>query len=95
MIMNNRMYYSQEAAVEAQRQRAVLVVVMLGLGVAVGAASALLFAPEAGEKVRKALEEAIEQAAESGREQAAKAVENLQDEVDRLRSDVENRINNA
>ncbi len=93
--MNNRMYYSQEAAQEAQRQRAVLVVVMLGLGVAVGAAIALLFAPEAGEKVRKALEEQIAQATEAGREQAEKAVENLQDEVNRLRTDVENRINNA
>ncbi len=93
--MNNRMYYSKEAEEEAQRERAVLVLVMLGLGVAVGAAVALLFAPQAGEKIRKALEEQIEHAVETGRDQAAKAVENLQDEAERLRSDVEKRVNNS
>lgn len=92
--MNNRMYYSKEAADSAQRERAVLVLVMLGMGVAVGAAIALLFAPQAGEKIRKALEDQIEQALETGRDQATKAVENLQEDAERLRSDVEKRINN-
>jgi gas vesicle protein len=79
--MSERIYYSQEAAMRAQQQRAVLAGVVMLVGLGVGTALALLFAPKSGEEIRKDV---------SG--SAERAIEGLQREVDRLRRDIEDRI---
>jgi hypothetical protein len=48
--MNDRIYYSREAAIQAQRERdqerVTLAILVLALGMGLGAALALLFAPK-------------------------------------------------
>jgi gas vesicle protein len=81
---NDRIYYSQSAAMRAQRDRTMLAIVVLGLGLGIGAAMALLFAPRSGDETRREL----------GRE-ANRVTDNLQREFERLRRDVEERLQNA
>lgn len=79
--MNERMYYSREAEQAAMRQRTMLAVFVLALGVGVGAALSMLFAPQSGDKTRQAL---------SG--QAEQTLEGIAKEVARLRREVEDRV---
>ncbi len=58
--INNRMYYSHDAEMRAQRERFVLALIVLALGIGFGSAVALLFAPQSGERTRRALEEVAE-----------------------------------
>lgn len=55
--MNSRMYYSEQAKSRAQSERAVIALVFLILGLSIGAAIALLFAPESGSEMRGQLAE--------------------------------------
>lgn len=72
--MNNRIYYSREAEMQAQRERLALAVVVAALSVSMGAIMALLFAPQRGIEIRRTLGEQVEQVVENGRH----AVANLQ-----------------
>lgn len=81
--MSERMYYSKMAEERAQQQRFTLALMVMILGITVGTAIALLFAPKSGEQVRRDLASGAE-----------KAVENLQHEVDRLRNELEDRVKN-
>ena len=50
--MSERMYYSKEAEQRAQAERTFLAILFTGLGLSIGAALALLFAPVKGEQLR-------------------------------------------
>jgi gas vesicle protein len=61
--MNERIYYSQEAAQRAERDRFMLAVIVSAIGIAIGAVVALLLAPRAGEETRRTLGSTLDQAA--------------------------------
>ena len=58
--MNDRIYYSREAEMQASREKAMAVILFLGIGVGVGALLALLFAPKSGDKMRQELAGSLE-----------------------------------
>lgn len=91
--MSDRIYYSREAEVRAQRERTMTAIVLLGFGLGVGAILALLFAPRSGEEIRKDLSERIEDGSERARKVTEHTVETLQRDLSRLRDDMETRIN--
>lgn len=58
--MSNRMYYSKEAEMQANREKVIFVGLFLAAGIGVGAVLALLFAPKSGVKTREDITSAIE-----------------------------------
>jgi gas vesicle protein len=59
--MNDRIYYSRDAEMQASREKTMAVILFLGIGVGVGALLALLFAPKSGDKMRKELAGSFEE----------------------------------
>lgn len=53
--MSERMYYSNEAKKRARTQRTLLALIFTALGLSIGAAIALLFAPMEGDEMRNEL----------------------------------------
>jgi gas vesicle protein len=90
--MSDRVYYSREAEMRAQRERTMMAIVLLGFGVGVGAIMALLFAPRSGEEIRKDITDRIEPGFERARDVTNHTVENLQRDLTRLRDEMESRI---
>jgi gas vesicle protein len=90
--MSDRVYYSQEAAQQAAKDRTILALFVLGIGVGVGAAISLLAAPRSGEATRKMLSNQAEHLVEGGRETTTKALESILSEIARLRRDLEERV---
>lgn len=90
--MNERIYYSHEAEMRANRERAVAIVIFLLLGLGIGAALALLFAPKSGSQIRRELAEGVEERFDSGRETTSKALQRLEKEFAELRKRVEERL---
>lgn len=77
--MSDRMYYSHEAKQKAQRERTFLALLFTGLGLSIGAALALLFAPIKGDELREELSEHVNKARENVEDygdQAKKAILN-------------------
>jgi len=91
-MMSDRIYYSREAEIRAQRERTMMAIVLLGFGLGVGAIMALLFAPRSGEEVRKDITHRIEPGLERARDVTNTTVENLQRDLTRLRDDMETRL---
>lgn len=90
--MSDRVYYSREAEMRAQRERTMMAIVLLGFGLGVGAIMALLFAPRSGEEVRRDITDRIEPGLERARDVTSHTVENLQRDLTRLRDEMESRI---
>jgi gas vesicle protein len=89
---NQRIYYSQEAAQRARQQQTGLALAMLVLGISLGTILALLFAPRSGDETRQSLADIAEQAYNDGRDATNNAVENLQEDLERLRKDIDERL---
>jgi hypothetical protein len=87
--MNERIYYSREAELRANREKIVTIILFLALGVGVGAALALLFAPKSGQQTRSDLAQAFEDGFDSGRGATQSAVQRLEKGVSELASRVE------
>ncbi len=90
--MSDRIYYSREAEERANRERTAAVLVFLALGLVVGTAIALLFAPNPGSKTRRELGGAVEGTFGESLEGAAATVKRLEKEFSELRRRVEDRI---
>jgi gas vesicle protein len=90
--MNERTYYSREAEMRANREKALVVFLFLALGIGIGAALALLFAPKSGEQVRGDLAGAFEEGFDSGREATMSAIQRLEKGVADLTKKVEERL---
>jgi gas vesicle protein len=90
--MNDRIYYSRDAEMQAQRERAAAVVIFLAMGLGIGAVLALLFAPKRGEDIRKELGHSLNESLEGGREATNKAIHRLEKDFETLRKRVEDRI---
>ena len=76
--MNERMYYSREAQMRAQRERVLLAALSVLLGLTIGAVAALLLADRPGRDVRAALGGGLETALDD----AQKGVRDLRREID-------------
>ena len=86
--MNERIYYSHEAELQAQRQRAMIALLFAGLGLAIGTVVAIMFAPKSGDQVRRDLASSIGDGAEA----SAETLKRLEREFADLRKHVEDRI---
>ncbi len=60
--MSDRMYYSKEAKKKARMQRTALALIFTALGLSIGAAIALLFAPMEGDEMRHELADKADKA---------------------------------
>lgn len=87
--MTERIYYSREAEALAKRQRVVSTITYFTLGLGIGAALALLFAPNEGERMRRLLANALEEGFQRGRERTSEALNELEREYPELRQKVE------
>jgi hypothetical protein len=84
METNARLYYSREAEMQVQRERFVLSVIVAALGIAFGAAVALMLAPYSGEKSRRMLAKSAEAVAS-----------NVQHGLEKAREEVGERMHNG
>jgi gas vesicle protein len=79
--MSQRVYYSDEARRQVQRETAMIIAVVLALGVSIGTAIAMLFAPKRGEEVREDIAEVTDG-----------AMKRLEKQFHTLREQVEDRL---
>lgn len=89
--MTDRMYYSREAEMRAQRERMTAILVFLAFGAIIGSAIAILFAPQSGKKTRDQLANSFEESLSEGLENTASTVKRLEKEFADLRKRVESR----
>lgn len=90
--MNDRIYYSRDAELQAQRERMTAVLVFMVMGLGIGAVLALLFAPKSGDKTRSELAHTINDSLETPREVTSKAINRLEKDFTELRKKVEDRL---
>ncbi len=88
--MNDRIYYSRDAEMQAMRERNTAILAFLLVGMAVGTVLALLFAPRSGEKTRAELSDALEDSFHEGRKASSDAIDRLEKEFADLRKRLEN-----
>ena len=89
--MNDRIYYSREAESQATRERTTAILAFFVIGITIGTALTLLFAPRSGEKTRSELAGALDQGFEEGRKASGEAVEKLEKDFAELRKRFEER----
>jgi len=90
--MNDRIYYSRDAEMQAMRERALAVGIFMVLGLGIGAVLALMFAPKTGSQIRKELASEVEDRLDSGRETTNKTLHRLEKDFADLRKRVEERL---
>jgi len=91
--MSNRTYYSREAEMQVAREKTIMTLIFLAVGLAVGTAVALLFAPDSGKKTRDELGNVIEEGLNSGRDAVEPTLKRLERDFADLRKKVDDRIN--
>lgn len=89
---NDRVYYSHEAKTHAVREITRLMVFCLMVGLGIGAALALLFAPTSSKKVREDLTRMMGQGWNNGREAVEPMVKRIEKEFDGLQKTVEEHL---
>lgn len=93
--MNHRVYYSKEAEESARRGQRMNRVMLLSLGAGLGAAAALLFSPNDGERTRKMVGDALEEGFARGREAAGSALQQISNEYPDLRDQIVQVLSNV
>jgi len=93
--MPDRIYYSEEARRLMERRQLMGVLAAFSLGLIIGSALALLFAPQEGEKTRQIMRDTLEEGFERGRRATDDALSQLEDEIPNLRSKVEETVKRA
>ncbi len=94
-MTTHRVYYSQDAAMQAMRNRTILTVIFLMFGLGIGAAFALLFAPASGETTRQDFAKGIEDKLTTGRESIEPVIKRLEAEFAELRKNVDERLKHS
>jgi hypothetical protein len=92
ITMNNRTYYSRDAEVRAQQERAFSTILLIALGLGIGIVAALMFAPQSGEKTRDELSHRIDDGIDPVRDVSRDAVHRLEHDFADLRKKVEDRL---
>lgn len=90
--MSERMYYSHEAEVRANRQRVVLAMVVAGLGIGLGAALALLFAPQSGDKTRALIGDQVDHMVSQGQNTSNHLAKEVRTQASKARNNLEKRL---
>lgn len=90
-MMTDRIYYSREAEMQAQRERTTAILAFFLVGITLGTVMALLFAPRSGEKTRAELAGALEDSFEEGRKTSAETIDRLEKDFADLRKRIEDR----
>ena len=90
--MSDRIYYSEEAKQQAQRNNLVLVMMVAGLSVGIGAMISLLFAPQSGNDTREQLSEQMNDTVHKGQKVAKSASKQLRDNTDKAINNLNNRV---
>lgn len=85
---NERVYYSHEAEIHAMREMTQLMALCLMVGLGIGAALALLFAPTPSKKIREDLTKMIGQGWNNGREAVEPMMKRIEKEFDGLQKTV-------
>ncbi len=85
---NDRVYYSHEAKIHAAGEMTRLMAFCLMVGLGIGAALALLFAPTSSKNVRKNLTKMMGQGWNNGREAVEPMVKRVEKEFDGLQKTV-------
>jgi hypothetical protein len=83
--MSERMYYSRDAEMRAQRERLTIAVVSTLLGAGVATLLALIFAPRRGDETRRELGKQVEQVVTQGRKTANHIIDEVEDHLDSVR----------
>jgi gas vesicle protein len=81
---NDRIYYSHDAEMRAMREMTKSTLLRLMLGLGIGAALALLFAPSSGKKTRADLARTVEEGLNNGREAVEPMVKRVEEGVKNL-----------
>ena len=89
--MNDRIYYSRDAESQAMRERTTAILAFFVIGITVGTALALLFAPRSGDKTRAELADALDHSFDEGRKASGDAIERLERDFADLRKRIEER----
>jgi gas vesicle protein len=89
---NERIYYSHDAEMHARRDKSLLTVLFLTLGLGIGAAFALLFAPLSGKRMRHEIGQSVEEGLHTGREAVQPLVKQVEQEFVDLKKKVEDRL---
>ncbi len=87
--MSNRIYYSAQAGQMAKRRGTMEALAFLALGIGVGAAAALLVAPNDGNDMRDLVRNAMEEGYQRGRDAATHTLSQLEGEFPNLRQRVD------
>lgn len=90
--MSERIYYSQEAKQQAQRNKLVLVMMVAGLSIGIGALISLLFAPQSGNETREQLGEQMNETVHKGQKVAKTAGKQLRDNTDKAINNLNDRV---
>lgn len=86
--MNNRIYYSEEAEQLARRQTALAIILFTAFGLGIGAALALMFAPEKGKNFRNTLSNTVAE----GVDKTGDAIHKMEKDIADLRKRIEERV---
>jgi len=88
----DRIYYSRDAELQATRDKTLMAVVLMAIGLGIGAALALLFAPAAGEETRHEIAHKFEAGVNDGRDTVEPVMKRLEHEIADLRQRFQDRI---
>jgi len=93
--VNERVYYSEEARRNAQRQQMIVAMAVAGVSLGLGAIIALLLAPDSGENIRDEIRNQLDELLERGSTATRDAVNNMGHQAQDVREQVEDRIKSA
>jgi len=88
----DRIYYSRDAEMQAMRDKTLLAVVLMAVGLGIGAALALLFAPAAGTETRHEIAHKFEAGVNDGRDTVEPMMKKLEHEIADLRQRFQDRV---
>jgi len=88
----DRIYYSRDAELQATRDKTVMAVILMAIGLGVGAALALLFAPAAGSEIRHDIAHKFEAGVSDGRDTVEPMMKKLEREIADLSQRFQDRV---
>lgn len=94
-MTSDRIYYSHDAEIQAMREMNRWLALFLMVGLGIGAALALLFAPKSGKKVRADITKSMEHSLNNGRDAVEPIVKRVEKEIGDLGKTIGHGLNNG